>query len=269
VFRLGGNGNLSGEASTSNRSFRFNGSASRTTEDWKINLTANRNENRNSYDLGEDDVFKSRSSSWDTSALVVRSAGPRVSFGVRASLSGSTFANENVKLTVSPGVEFDRFPYKESTRRSLTFTYALNVIHYDYADLTIYDRLTESVLGHSLGLSLGLRQPWGSVGTSVTFQQQFAHVERTNLSLYGSADVRLFRGFSFNMFGDYARIRDQISLRKGTASTEDVLLRLRQLQSGFSYYVGFGVSYSFGSIFNTIVNPRYGGSGGGGMIFIF
>jgi hypothetical protein len=31
--------------------------------------------------------------------------------------------------------------------------------------------------------------------------------------------------------------------------------------------VNFGVSYSFGSIFNTTVNPRYGG--GGGMMIIF
>jgi hypothetical protein len=46
-----------------------------------------------------------------------------------------------------------------------------------------------------------------------------------------------------------------------------VLLRLRQIQSGYSYYVGFGFSYSFGSIFNSIVNPRYGG--GGGRTFFF
>jgi len=73
--------------------------------------------------------------------------------------------------------------------------------------------------------------------------------------------VRLFKGFSFNVFGDYSRIRDQISLVKGDASTEDVLLRLRQLSSGYSYFMGFGVSYSFGSIFNTVVNPRFNNGG--------
>jgi len=45
------------------------------------------------------------------------------------------------------------------------------------------------------------------------------------------------------------------------ASTEDVLLKLRQLSSGYSYFVGFGVSYSFGSIFNTVVNPRFNNGG--------
>ena len=59
------------------------------------------------------------------------------------------------------------------------------------------------------------------------------------------------------MFGDYSRIRDQINLRKGSASPEEVLLRQRQLATGFSYFFGFGVSYRFGSIYNNVVNPRF------------
>ena len=61
----------------------------------------------------------------------------------------------------------------------------------------------------------------------------------------------------------------QAFTRGREASTEDVLLRLRQLQSGYSYFVGFGISYSFGSKVNNIVNPRYGGGGGGGMMMMF
>lgn len=68
--------------------------------------------------------------------------------------------------------------------------------------------------------------------------------------------MRLFKGFSFNVFGDYSRIRDQINLRKGGASLDEVLLRQRQLATGYRYYIGFGVSYSFGSIYNNVVNPR-------------
>ena len=46
------------------------------------------------------------------------------------------------------------------------------------------------------------------------------------------------------------------------ATTEEVLLRQRQLATGYQYFVNFGVSYSFGSILNNIVNPRFGGGGG-------
>ena len=70
-----------------------------------------------------------------------------------------------------------------------------------------------------------------------------------------------------NAFGEFNRTRDQIYLPRGLASTEEVLLRQRQLASGYQYFLNFGISYSFGSIFNNIVNPRFGG--GGGNFFFF
>jgi len=269
VFRLSANGNFNGEESTSNKTYRFNASANRTTEAWKISLNGNRNENRSSYDLGDGDIFKSRSSSWGASALVVKSAGPKLSFGTRVGTSGSTFSNQDATFTLMPGVEYDLFPYAENTRRSLTLSYSAGLAYYNYREATIFDKLTETVPQHSLGASLGLRQPWGSINSSVNYNADLRHPKLYDLGVFGSADVRLFKGFSFNIFGDYSRIRNQIGLRKGEASTEDVLLRLRQLQSGYSYFVGFGISYSFGSIFNNTVNPRFGGGGGGGMFMMF
>ena len=52
---------------------------------------------------------------------------------------------------------------------------------------------------------------------------------------------------------------DQIALPKQGASAEEILLRIRQLETNYSYSVGMGFSYSFGSIFTSIVNPRFGG----------
>jgi hypothetical protein len=40
-------------------------------------------------------------------------------------------------------------------------------------------------------------------------------------------------------------------------------LRLRQLATSYTYFINLGLSYSFGSIFNNIVNPRFGGTSGG------
>ena len=66
------------------------------------------------------------------------------------------------------------------------------------------------------------------------------------------------RGLSFNVEGSASRLRDQLSLPKRDATDEEVLLRLRQLQSGYEYELQVGLTYTFGSIFNTIVNPRFG-----------
>ena len=59
------------------------------------------------------------------------------------------------------------------------------------------------------------------------------------------------------MFGSYERVKDQVSLRKGSISEQEVLLRLQQLATDYDYFLSFGVTYRFGSIFNNIVNTRF------------
>jgi hypothetical protein len=58
------------------------------------------------------------------------------------------------------------------------------------------------------------------------------------------------------MFGLVSYVRDQLYLPAGDATEEEVLLRLRQLETSYFYQVSFGVSYTFGSIYNSVVNPR-------------
>jgi len=39
------------------------------------------------------------------------------------------------------------------------------------------------------------------------------------------------------------------------------------LRTSYEYWGGFGLSYTFGSVYNNVVNPRFGG-GGGNMIIM-
>jgi len=55
-------------------------------------------------------------------------------------------------------------------------------------------------------------------------------------------------------------IHDQLGLVKGGVSAEEVLLRRRELETQYSYYASIGFSYTFGSIYNNVVNPRFGDS---------
>jgi hypothetical protein len=257
VFSLSTNGNLSGEATSTFSNYRFSGSASRVTEGWKWSFNGNWSRNTNSFEISDTETIESLSSSWGSSALAVKSLGPKWSAAVRAASSGSTFSNYDHNSRLMGGLEFDFFPYAESTRRSLTISYMVGIAHYNFRELTIFDRLTETRPEHSLTASLGLRQPWGSVGGQSTFSQHLDDLSKNRLNIYGDASVRLFKGFSFNIYGDYSRIRDQINLRKGNIAEEEVLLRLRQLATGYQYYMGFGVTYRFGSIYNNVVNPRF------------
>ena len=68
---------------------------------------------------------------------------------------------------------------------------------------------------------------------------------------------------SFNVNGSSALVRDQIYLPDEDLTDEEILLRRRQLATDYEYRLSFGFTYSFGSIFNNIVNSRFAGSSGG------
>jgi hypothetical protein len=174
-------------------------------------------------------------------------------------VSTSSFSNSERALSVSSGLEYDFFPYSESNRRSLTVQWTLGGTDYRYRELTIFDKLAEFVPNHTINVSLGLRQPWGNAGAFAYFQQHLNHPERRRLSFNGNADVRLFKGFSFYFWGGYSKISDQIALRKGASTPEEILLRLTQQATNYSYNFSLGFSYNFGSIFTSIVNPRFSG----------
>jgi hypothetical protein len=63
---------------------------------------------------------------------------------------------------------------------------------------------------------------------------------------------------SVSVEANASRIRDQLSLPRRDATDQEILLRLRELQSGYKFSFDIGIEYTFGSLFNNIVNPRFG-----------
>src|SRR5690242_21332771 len=47
------------------------------------------------------------------------------SAGVQASVNHSTFGNVDIGFAVGPAIEYDIYPYSQSTRRQLTFLYSV------------------------------------------------------------------------------------------------------------------------------------------------
>jgi hypothetical protein len=57
--------------------------------------------------------------------------------------------------------------------------------------------------------------------------------------------------------GSASRINDQLYLPAEGATDEEILLRRRQLATSYRYRLSIGASYTFGSIFNNVVNTRF------------
>jgi hypothetical protein len=181
-------------------------------------------------------------------------------------VSSSTFLNEKLATSIAPAIEYDAYPYSASTRRLLTFRYEVGPRTFRYRDTTIFNRVTEIRFNQILNVSLSVKQPWGSTGIAVEGSNYLHDFRKNRVSVFGNGEFRLYKGLSLNFVGSVALIHDQLFLPKAGASEQEVLLRRRQLATSYNYFTFFGLSYTFGSKFANIVNPRFEGGGGGFFI---
>ena len=275
VFTARVNSNFYGEHSYKNTYIQGGFSASRITEAWKIDLSTNQSYQQNDYlvpvydsttgILLREDLSRNITRSYGAEVLVVRSLGRRWSAGVQGSAFSSTYSNQDLTLKLGPALEFDIFPYSQSTRKLLTLRYNLSVASFNYRDTTIFNRLSETRATQTLTVSLDVKQPWGSAGLSVEGSNYLYDFRKNHLQIFGNGSFRLFKGLSFDFFSIVNLIHDQLSIQKGGATEQQVLLRRRQLATSYSYQGFVGLRYTFGSKFANVVNPRFGS--GGGFIF--
>lgn len=275
VLRAQMNGNLQGEKTFKLQNWFGTISANRVTEGWKTRLSVNQSYDQSDFTvalfdtLGNpagEDVITSISRSYNASALVVHSFGPHWSMGGRGSVSSSTYLNQKVAAALAPAIEYDTYPYSQSTRRLLTFRYEAGVKSFRYRDTTIFNRTDETRLYQALNVSLSVKQPWGSTGIALEGSNYLHDFGKNRLTVSGNGEFRVYKGLSFNIFGSVALIHDQLFLPRAGASEQEVLLRRRQLATSYNYFAFFGLSYTFGSKFANIVNPRFEGGDGGFFI---
>jgi hypothetical protein len=263
VFSISLSSYLNGEKSRKENSIDGNLSANRITPESKLRLglTANFDESKFEY---EGETIKSSTESRAFDGLYVKSLGEHWSIGGLINVSSSTYRNINYGFSIHPAVEYNFFPYSQSTRRQLRVLYKIGYNYAKYLEETIYDKYKESTLNEALSVTLEVIEPWGNALLSVEGSHYFHDFSKRRLQLSAELSFRIFEGLSLTLDGIYSALRDQLSLRKSQASLEEVLLQRTELASNYDYFVMIGLSYSFGSIFSNVVNPRFGNGLGGG-----
>ena len=198
---------------------------------------------------------------YNTNILSVWSLSDHWSAGGTASAGHSSFNNRDLTLTMGPAIEYNIFPYDESTRKSITFLYTVEVNYNNYELVTVTGATEETLGRHRLNISANVQQPWGQIFGSVSGTQYLHDPATHRIDTFLGASFRIFRGFEFNVNGSFSRIKDQFFLPAEGQTPEDILLRRRQRETDFRYRLSLGFSYRFGSKFANIVNPRLGGGG--------
>ncbi len=267
VFRVGVDGDAEGESQQSDLGFRGDASASRVTDDWKIMTSVRGNVNRSEYPDEDEEgaIYVSTRESYGVEASAVRSLGPHWGVGGLSEWQRSTYNNYDHSAVLGPAIEYNVFPYSESTRRLLTFFYAIGPRYNVYQDSTIFGELEELLIQQLFVATYEVIQPWGEVELSTDFDHYIAKFSegldwdepQYNLSLSGGFDVRVFQGFSVRTRGRATLVRGQIQLPAEGLTGEEILTQQRELATDYRYSIFVGLSYRFGSIFSSVVNPRF------------
>jgi hypothetical protein len=258
VFGVGVSGEVEGETRQNTVAVDGDVSASRVTESHKLVLEVRGEYQRERFDLDDGTRIVSTSKEWEVEGLSVWSLSRHWSLGLQAEVGASTFTNRDLRAEGGPALEFNVFPYEQSTRRLFTFTLTAGLTYYDYSDSTIFDRTAELRPAHVLLVRVAQQEPWGQIEGAAEWFQYWHDWRRQRFELDGGIELRIVRGLSLDLFGSVARVKDQIYLAKGDLTPEEILLELRELGTDFRFSLDVGLSYRFGSIFNNVVNPRIG-----------
>ena len=267
VFSVSANANGNREENYSGLYANGRVAANRVTDAWKTSLSVGENYNENRFSFnGDKSLFVQRSYSADL--LQVKSLGEHWSAGVKGTFNSSTYLNQRASTRLAPTVEYDLFPYKEATRRQLRFQYGLGISTFSYYDTTVFNKLKETLPVQVFSTAFSQRQTWGSLNAGVDAVSYLSDLGRRKLSYSLGGDVRIFKGLSVNFYTVYQSIHDQFYIPKEGITRDKALLRQSQQSTRFSQFFFVGLNYSFGSVLNNVVNPRFGsGDGGGGFFF--
>jgi hypothetical protein len=237
--------------------YNFNGGidADRITEEWRISTRFYFSSVFDKVD-NEDNQVNSRSDYSRLDGSVINSLTDHWSTGAFMSAHHQTNRNTDLSLSGTAALEYNIFPYSAATKKEFTIAYHFGPRHIRYLEETIFDKTEENLFRQSLRMRLRITQPWGSADAWLTGGHYFHDFHKNSINFWGRASIRIFKGLSLRVRLNAELIHDQLYLEKGEASLEDILLNRKQLATGYDVSGSFGFSYTFGSIYNNIVNTR-------------
>ena len=255
VFRLGLSSDIDIDENQKEYSLRNFYRADRITEVYKFRSNLYYNIHKELY-TDEEDEIESLKKEGAIYSEFVYSLGPKWSVGIFGGVSTSSFLNFEMKTNFGPAIEYNIFPWDSSDRKVFTIGYYIKSNYYKYHEVTIFNRNSEWRMSESLRLSLNLRQPWGEIENTLEGSHYFFDLSKNRLSLNSNISINVVKGLSvfFRLHSDL--IHDQLYLSQGEATREELLLQQKKLATAYELSGNIGIRFTFGSIYNNIINQR-------------
>lgn len=229
--------------------------ADRVTELWKFrNSLEYTYEEENFTD--EEESLTSSLKEWLISSELIKSLTNRWSAGLIGELYATTYRNIKLGWNLAPAIEYNFFPWPESEKRIFTLAYQVGFRSLNYNQETLYDKNGDNLWYHSFVVELKMTQPWGNVDFEIESSQYLELQQQYSINMDVEFALRISSGWEFVLSSKIESIHDQIYLPKGDATRDEILLKRRQLATTYDIGMTIGFRYTFGSIYNNIINRR-------------
>jgi hypothetical protein len=259
IFDLNVRSHINGQDTETNFGLYGGFEAERTTYNWKLRARARGEIRRRQLELSDRTLNINRD--WgDYWGMVGYSLTERSSLALFSYVGFNRVNNIALRTYIAPAIEFSFFPYEEFQQRRFIVQYQITPTYRRYYNTTIFLQDSEMIMAQELSTRIRYDQRWGRVDIRMSGMHYFHDTSINRLEINPSFNIRIIRGLSVSLSGRYRIINDQLSLELPTdvdPNDPESILRGVQRPTSFDYSISFGLSYTFGSIYNNIVNPRF------------
>lgn len=259
IMSLGANGFFDGDANYSSESINSYINADRETDKTKTNIGLSYYYRKNKFVVSDEETVVTENPQTNGYVNFINKINEHWGYGIFTSIMSSEFSNYDIRLRLTPKVEYDVFKYKEFNNQRLVISYGLGPQYNNYRDTTIFFKTEETLLLQDAAIISSFNKPWGNINVGAFYNSYLNDLTKFSLSFSGSVNWNIFKGLKFAVGGNYDITRNLIQLSKEGATRDEVLLQQKQLNSQYSYFFGVGLSYQFGTKFNNFINPAFKG----------
>lgn len=230
--------------------------AERITDQWKYDIRMEYEVDRTNIELSTG-TRKVNRDSWYANSFVAYSLSDHFSVGLFTRANAARTRNILINTAASPAIEYSVFDYQEFQERKWVFQYRITPSYTNYDKTTVYLKNSEFLMQQVLSQQIRYDQPWGRINLRLSASSYLHDLSLNSFEFDPSLSIRITRGLFVNLYGNYRIINDQISLPAEDITDTERLLGERQQATTYNLRFSFGLSYTFGSIYSNIVNPRF------------